>query len=438
VQESATTKSGTTLKIGMIGIGVGGAEILPAMDAMDTIELVAGADIVQATLDRFQERYPSVRTYLSAEELCRDSDVEAVWVSSPNRFHAEHAILAANSGKHVVVEKPMATSLDEAARMVEAAERNGVKLLAGHTRAFTLPIRGMRKIIESGRHGQLRALNIWAYSDWMLRPRTADELDVSQGGGIPYRQGPHQVDTVRLLGGGLLRSVRAQTGAWMRERSIPGYYAAFLEFDNGVPATIVHNGYGYFVGAELVPWGEDKSIYAAEQRGAIRRALRTGTRDETSDKQAIRIGGTREREYFYGRETAPWSPEDMGLAIASLDRADLRQSRHGIYVHDDDGKRDVEITARRTMGFGQRRAELEELYDAVVGGKPLWHDGRWGMATLEACLAIMQSAQERREIMLRHQVPVPAGYDADLPVPDEAAASGNDRSAGATAASSAP
>src|SRR6266487_3139216 len=106
------------LKIGMIGIGVGGAEILPAMEALETIELVAGADVVRATLDRFQERYPAAKTYLSAEALCRDPDVEAVWVSSPNRFHAEHTILAASYGKHVVVEKPMAISLEQAQQMV--------------------------------------------------------------------------------------------------------------------------------------------------------------------------------------------------------------------------------------------------------------------------------------------------------------------------------
>src|SRR5438093_5063728 len=210
-----------TLKVGMIGIGVGGSEILPAMEALETIELVAGADVVQATLDRFKARYPITKTYLSAEALCRDPQVEAVWVSSPNRFHAEHTILAASHGKHVVVEKPMAISLEQAKRMVEAAERHGVKLLAGHTRAFTLPIRAMRRVIESGRYGELRALNIWSYSDWMLRPRTPDELDLAQGGGIPYRQGPHQVDTVRLLGGGLLRSVRAQVGQWLPERPIP-------------------------------------------------------------------------------------------------------------------------------------------------------------------------------------------------------------------------
>ncbi|MBV9326375.1 MAG: Gfo/Idh/MocA family oxidoreductase [Chloroflexi bacterium] len=409
-----------TLKIGMIGIGVGGAEILPAMEAMDSIDVVAGADIVPATLERFADRFPSAKTYSSAEDLCGDPDVEAVWISSPNRFHAEHTILAANHGKHVVVEKPMAVTLADAERMVEAADKNSVKLLAGHTRAFTLPIRAIRRVIESGKYGQLRALNIWSYSDWMLRPRTADELDLNQGGGIPYRQGPHQVDTVRLLGGGMLRSVRAQVGQWMPERPIPGYYSAFLEFENGTPATISHNGYGYFLGAELVPWGHDRQRYTASERASIRAQLRDGTRAEGDEKQALRIGGEQERIIFRRNEPEPWVPEDMGMAIASLDRADIRQARYGIYIHSDAGKQEVNVLAGREMGVGQRRAELEELYNSVVGGQPVWHDGRWGMATLEVCLGIMQSARERKEIRLQHQVPVPDGYDADFPIPEPA------------------
>src|ERR1700716_2792926 len=405
-----------TLKIGMIGIGVGGAEILPAMEAMDTVEVVAGADVVPTTLERFSERFPDARTYGSAEALCQDPDVDAVWVSSPNRFHAEHTILAARSGKHVVVEKPMAVTMADAARMVEAADKAGGKLLAGRPRALTLPIRAMRQIIQSGAYGRLRALNIWSYSDWMLRPRTADELDVSQGGGIPYRQGPHQVDTVRLLGGGMLRSVRAQTGQWLAERPIPGYYAAFLEFEDGTPATITHNGYGYFLGAEMVPWGEDKQRYTVDERISVRRALRSGTRNEADDKQALRIGGSQEMEVFSRSERKAWVPHDLGFLVASCERGDLRQSPQGVYVHDDSGKHEIDTTGSSATGVVQRRAELQELYDAVVLGKPLWHDGRWGMATLEVCLAILASARERKEIMLERQVPVREDYDVDFEV----------------------
>jgi phthalate 4,5-cis-dihydrodiol dehydrogenase len=414
--QSGAKKPTKVMNIGLIGIGVGAAEILPAMEAMDEIDLIAGADIVPATRERFQARYPRANVYASAEELVKDPNVDAVWIASPNRFHAEHSILAATHGKHVVVEKPMGLDLQQAAAMIEAADKNGVKLLAGHTRSYTLPIQAMRKIITSGKLGDVRAINLMAYSDWMLRPRTADELDINQGGGIPYRQGPHQIDTVRVLGGGMLRSVRGMTGQWMPERPIPGYYSAYLEFENGLPSTIIHNGYGYFLGAELVPWGESRQRYTIEERVAVRRSMRDGTRNETQDKQDLRIGGAAEEETFRQREEEkPWVPEDMGLLIVSCDRGDIRHSKFGLYVYDDEGLKDVDLTPDRAMGVGQRRAELEEIYNGAVLGQPLFHDGRWGMATLEVCLAIMESAKTRKEIMLQHQVPVAPSYDEHLP-----------------------
>lgn len=411
----SSSRTNKTLKLGIVGVGVGGTEILRAIDDMAFIQLVAGADVVPETLARFANRYPQAQTYSDPEKLFADSSVDAVWISSPNRFHAQHAISAARHGKHIVVEKPMAVSLREAAEMVEAADQNAVILLAGHTLSYTQPVRAIRKIIRSGKFGQLRALNIWSYSDWILRPRTSDELDFSQGGGVPYRQAPHQVDTVRLLGGGLVRSVRAQIGQWLRERPIPGYYAAFMEFEDGTPATIVHNGYGYFVTNELVPWGGDRAVYGASQRAAIREAIRNGHRDELREKQALRIGGEEEQGYF-GATADDWLPGDLGMAIASLDRADLRHSRSGLYLHDDLGKRELNLRQDKLSGISQRRAELEELYDGVIEGKPISHDGRWGMATLEVCLAIIQSAQERQEIKLVHQVPIDDRYDEDLRV----------------------
>jgi len=404
------------LKMGMIGIGVGGTEMLPAMEAMEELDLVAGADPNPTTLERFKARY-GARTYTSAEALCQDPDVEAVWVSSPNRFHAAHAILAANNGKHVVVEKPMAVSLQEAEQMIEAADRNGVKLLAGHTRSFTMPVRAMRKIIQSGKLGRVRAIHLFAYTDWMLRPRSADELDINQGGGLPYRQAPHQLDTVRLLGGGQLRTLRGTTGQWMPERSIPGYYSAHMEFEDGTPASVMHDGYGYFIGAELVKWGHSNQRYTPEQRVDVRKRIMNGTRNEEEDKQAIRIGGDWERKVFQRENEVSWVPEDLGVVVVSCDRGVMRHSEHGIYVYDNDGVHDIVLEPDRHMGTAQRRAELEELYDSVVHGKPLWHDGRWGMATLEATLAIGESSRQRKEVQLSHQIPVPAGYDDDFQVP---------------------
>ena len=250
------------LRLGIIGIGVGAAQVLLGVEALPQIELVAGADINPRVLQTLAERYPEARTYDSAEKLCADPNVEAVWVATPNNYHCPHTVLAAEHGKHVVSEKPMAVSLGEAERMVEAAEKNRVKLLCGHTIGFSPPIRAMRRIIRSGRLGRLRAINNWAYTDWMLQARQPEELDESLGGGLLYRQGPHQVDSIRLLGNGMVRSVRGTVGNWWAERAAPGYYSALLEFQDGISATLTNNGYGYVLTAELVPWGNERGILA--------------------------------------------------------------------------------------------------------------------------------------------------------------------------------
>ena len=392
------------LRLGVVGIGVGASEILPQMEAMSDIQLVAAADTNRRVLNTFQHRY-GAKTYDSIEKLCSDPHVEAVWISTPNRFHAPHTIIAVEHGKHVVVEKPMALSLAEAEKMIEAAEKNKVKLLCGHTQSYGPHIRTMRKIIRSGELGGLCALHVWAYTDWMLRPRTAEELDIKQGGGVPYRQGPHQIDTLRLLGGGLVRSVRGSVGQWFGGRPIPGYYSAFMEFEDGTPATLMHNGYGYFLASELVPWGNQNSRYPEAERAAIRKELLNQTRDENAAKDEMRIGGSQERALFRDHaRPRPWVPNDLGILIASCERGDIRQSQLGLYVHSDEGTKDVPLVGG---GGPSRRGELEELYNAVVLDKPIRHSGPWGMATLEVCLAIMQSGKERKEIFLSHQVPAP-------------------------------
>jgi len=401
------SQSQRRLKIGVVGIGVGASEILPAMESMAELELVAGADVNKRVLETFQKRY-GARAYDSVEKLCQDPDVEAVWISTPNKFHAPHTVIAAQHGKHVVVEKPMAVSLEEAQGMIEAAEKNNVKLLCGHTQSYGPHIRTMRRMILSGEMGKLRALHVWAYTDWMLRPRTAEELDLAQGGGMAYRQGPHQIDSIRLLGGGMVRSVRGMAGQWFAGRPIPGYYSGYLEFDDGTPATFMHNGYGYFLTSELVPWGTDRTRYTPDERRAIRKGLLDGTRDEFQAKDAMRIGGAQEETLFRrSQERKPWVPNDLGILIATCERGDMRQSQYGLFVYGDDGLKDVPLPE----GGASRRGELEELYNAVVLNKPVRHTGQWGMATLEVCLAIMQSGRERREIKLSHQVPAPPEND---------------------------
>ena len=401
------------LRMGIIGIGVGATQIMPNMEAMPEIEIVAGADIDPRVREAFLARYESAKVYESAEGLCADPDVDAVWVSTPNNFHSPHTVLAANAGKHVVSEKPMALNMKEAEAMVEAAAKNGVKLLCGHTLAFSPPVMAMRRIINSGELGPLKALNNWAYTDWMLQARQPEELDEAVGGGVLYRQGPHQLDTARLLGGGLARTVRGVTGKWWPERFAVGYYSAFIEFDDGVTASVINNGYGYAMTAELVPWGDDRGLiegYTGEQRVEIRREIKDGTRNEFAAKDSLRIGSEHERRTWRERPAGrqPWRPTNLGILIATCERGDIRQSQFGLYIDSDSGKEDRDL-GEATYRAG--REDLMELYNAVVNDAPVYHSGEWGMATLELITGIMESSRDRKEVRLTHQVPMSPDYD---------------------------
>lgn len=401
------------LKFGVVGIGNAGGGILSTMRAMPQVEIVAVADIRPHARKAFEDQFGG-RGYDSVEKLCQDPEVDAIWVATPNPFHAPHTIMAAEHGKHVVVEKPMALSLQETSAMIDAADKNGVKLLSGHTRAFDPPVQTMQRILKSGEVGGLRAINDWSFTDWMLRPRMPEEVDETRGGGVAFRQAPHQIDTVRFLGGGLVRSVRGMTGTWMDGRmGAPGYHTAYLEFEDGMPANIAYNGYGYFLASELLPWeGGGQIVSGIEQsdptaRAQVRKALREGTWDEIQAKDDFRFGGTRreERRPTGGAPRAARFMSDLGLIILTCERGVLRQSPNGIYVYNDEGVREevIEVDA----GPARSDPTLEEAYNGIVLGTPIFHDGRWGMATLEVQLALMQSAREHREITLSHQVPVP-------------------------------
>lgn len=392
------------LKVGVAGLGAGAVAVVRAMEQAPFVDLVAAADVRPPALEAFKERYGG-RTYETVEGLCSDPEVEAIWISTPNHLHCEHVLIAANHGKHIVIEKPMAISMAQAEQMVEAVEKNNVKMLCGHTASLMAANRAMRRVVASGEFGPLRAVNVWSYSDWMLRPRMPAELDLAQGGGVPYRQGPHQVDTIRLLGGGMVRSVRAMTGQWLPERSAPGYYVAYIEFEDGTPATIVHNGYGRFSTFEFVPWVGGDLARRQQEAVRARQSLKSGSRDETAEKDDRRYGGAAERRSYAQRNaqggggTGSGFQGDLGIVIASCEGADIRQSPNGLWVYDDSGQRELPVEGLREERF----AELDEMYQAVLQDRPVAHDGRWGMATLEVVLAIMQSGRERREIMMTHQ-----------------------------------
>jgi phthalate 4,5-cis-dihydrodiol dehydrogenase len=229
-------------------------------------------------------------------------------------------------------------------------------------------------------------------------------MDTARGGGVAYIQAPHQVDVLRLIGGGLVRSVRAMAGVWDAERPTEGSFTAYLEFQDGTPATMVYSGYGYFDSAELHHWvGERGQPRAAETNARTHASYRARRAEAASDAEAA----GRDAARYGGTPRAGASPDPphqffFGLTLVSCQRGDLRQSADGVYVYDAHGRHEVAVPTTPTGND----ATVDAVYEAVAHDRPPLHDGRWGRATLEVCTSILQSARERREIYLTRQTPV--------------------------------
>ena len=386
------------LRIGLVGLGTGGRSLPLAVAKTTGFSFVAGADLRQAAREQYHAEF-GIQTFDSIDALCAMKDLDAVYVATPNPFHAEHAIAALEHGKHVMVEKPMALTLADCDRMIAAAEKNRVKLMVAHTRSFNPPIRTMREIISSGRLGRVTQVHTMRYSPWLLRPREPVEINTELGGGVCYRQAPHQVDIARLLGGGLVRSVRAQAGRWSAENATEGNYSALLEFEGGVSATLIYDGYGYFDDRELI---EGDVFGGAQQLGPGQR-LRQARADGNLNKDTSRSGVAFDIERGDGDAAKKLRQPFFGLTLVSCERGALRQSSAGVFIYDEHGRSEVDCP----RWDGALKVELEDFYRAVSEDRPVPHDGKWGKATLEVCLAILQSSQSRREQSVVHQVPSP-------------------------------
>jgi phthalate 4,5-cis-dihydrodiol dehydrogenase len=390
------------LRLGIAGLGVASTQILPPLAKLPFIRITAAADTRADALAKFCQAYHG-EGHSSVEDLCRSANVDAVYIATPNALHAEHAITAARHGKHVIVEKPMAMTLAECDAMNEAAKKHGVKLLCGHTHSFDPPVRKIREIVKGGELGRLRMINTWNFNEFMYRPRMRHELAMSRG--VVLNQGPHHVDIVRLIGGGLVRSVRAMTGVWDKARQWEGSYTCYLEFEDGTPATLVYSGYGFFDTAELFDWvGEGGQYRDPNTNLNVRTRLREVRLPEEEEqlKEGMRFGGAREGEYSHvwnGERKQPF----FGFTLVSCEKGDMRQTPDGLRIYGVSELREIALPA----GSRGREAEVEELYNAVVHDRRVFHDGRWGAATLEVCLAMIESAEKRHEVFLSHQVPSP-------------------------------
>ncbi|MEP6968889.1 MAG: Gfo/Idh/MocA family oxidoreductase [Betaproteobacteria bacterium] len=385
------------LRIGVAGLGRAFTLMLPTFTRDARVRLVAAADPLPAARRQFESDFGAA-SYDSVDALCADPAVQVVYIATPHQLHAEHVAIAAAHGKHVLVEKPMAITLAQCSAMIEATRSAGVHMLVGHSHSFNTPILRTRALIDSGRYGAVRMLTAQNFTDYLYRPRRAEELATAVGGGVVHSQATHQIDILRLLGGGRVRSVFAHTGAWDPARPTEGAYQALLEFEDGTIASASYSGYAHYDSdVQLGDIGEMGQRKNPADYGVARKRLLDMARDmqESQLKAERNYGGT-----LY----QPGAPADavyqhFGPVLVSCEKADLRPTATGIEIFADSQRSFEPLPAPMVP----RSEVIDELIDTVVLDKPALHDGAWARATTEVCLAILASARDRSPQLLRLQ-----------------------------------
>ncbi|MDB5945867.1 MAG: oxidoreductase domain protein [Ramlibacter sp.] len=378
-------------RIGIAGMGAAGLAFIPALRRHPGFDWVAFAEPVDTVREQYAREH-GVPAYSSLGGLLTHPGLDAVYIATPTELHTAQVVETARAGKHILVEKPMAVSMEAGRAMVGAAEAAGVMLVVGHSHSHDLPVRRMRELIASGELGAVGMVNTWCYTDWMNRPRRAAELDSELGGGVTFRQGAHQFDILRLLCGGLARSIRARTFDWNPQRRAVGAHSAWIDFENGAAATAIYNGYGGFSTMDLC---HDISEWGLRQAPGSRPTRAASTSRSTAEDELL---AKRQRAAGAIPGQAPYQPF-FGLTVVSCERGDIRQTPAGLAVYTAGAMREIALPAERSP----RELVLDEFQEAITGRRRAVHDGRWGLGTLELCIAALQSSRTGAEVRLSEQ-----------------------------------
>jgi len=392
------------LRIGVIGLGRAFTLMLPTFQQDPRVQLVAATDPLPQACSQFEKDFQGQVTP-NAEALCALPDIDLIYIASPHGLHAQHTAMAAQHGKHVWVEKPMAVGLNECHNMIQACRDAGVQLMVGHSHSFNAPVLRAYELIQSGRLGQVQMITALNYTDFLYRPRRPEELNTALGGGVTHSQASHQVDVVRLLGGGKVSTVQACTGQWDAARSTEGAYSALLKFESGAFANLTYNGHGHF---DSDVWmdhvgeiGNAKPASESEKRygSARKRLATTSTSDQESQLKAARNYGASLYQATAQNEDAH---QHFGPVVVSCEKADLRLTPKGLWMY---GPEHETFDALPTPAY-PRKEVIDEIWGALREGQSLLHSGTWARATTEVCLSLLEAAQTGQAIHLKHQVAV--------------------------------
>lgn len=226
---------------GLIGCGdIAHKRVAPALRDLHNCDLVAVSRADSDKAESFAREFGASRWYRDWRELIADEEVEAIYVATPVHLHAEQTIAAAEAGKHILCEKPMAMSVEECDRMIAACEANQVKLGVAYYRHHYPVIKRIREILKTGEIGKPVLAQVNAFERFDPAPSHPRHWLIEKalsGGGPMFDFGCHRIEVLINLFGEV-KEIRSLVGNVLFEREVEDTATALLQFERGPQALL--------------------------------------------------------------------------------------------------------------------------------------------------------------------------------------------------------
>lgn len=223
------------VRLGIIGAGAIGRKHAQIIQDTGVAQLVGISDVNAGTQEFAADL--AVPYYADYKQLLQELSPEGVIVATPTMSHSEVGLACARNGVNILMEKPIAESLDDARKLVDGAKENGVHLLVGHHRRHNPLIECVKETVNSGRLGKLVGVNVL----WMLKKPDEyyESLWRCEPGGGPFLTNLiHDIDNLRYICGEVQR-VYAETSSSVRKLVVEDSGSVVLRFESGVVASIL-------------------------------------------------------------------------------------------------------------------------------------------------------------------------------------------------------
>jgi UDP-N-acetylglucosamine 3-dehydrogenase len=220
-----------SVNVGVIGVGAMGQNHVRVYSKIKNANLLAISDLTKGTLAKVSKEYHTVG-YVDYGNVLEMPEIEAVSVCVPTTYHYEVVMSAIEQGKHVLVEKPIAFTLDEAKEMVDAAQDAGVKLATGHVERFNPAVLEAKRIIDSGVIGEVVSAS--AKRVGPFPPRIKDV-------GVTIDLAIHEVDIMFYLFDSPVSRVYANMGSRLEKCEFEDHAELMMKFESGTVGVLETN-----------------------------------------------------------------------------------------------------------------------------------------------------------------------------------------------------